>query len=326
VARKPATPASADREDSTAPSYKLPAYGTPQREPSSPVREPPTRARRKLRLPAVDDRLARPEEGEEYVDDERFGWETMAGEADHADPQCQLAYVVRACVAAAYVASTELLTRTDKKSDFATDVCVRRKGTDPETGGRFLEEISFEVANSQTLSKLEKRAKKLVARGVRRVFGILVKAEKVQEWTRDGWKERPLSGEVRDQAFKKPLRIRAILDAADADRLVAEALWEKREPYLVKLVADGRAEGVAEGEAKGLAEGEAKGLAEGEAMGLAEAILRTFDHHGITLDADNRQEILSCRDTALLRRWLDQALLAEDASDVLAELEKDDLV
>ncbi len=79
-----------------------------------------------MRLPGIDDRLAIPEAGEEYVDGVRY--EVLAGEAAHADPQCQLAYVVRACVAEGYVASTELLTRSDVGSDFATDVCVRRAG------------------------------------------------------------------------------------------------------------------------------------------------------------------------------------------------------
>ena len=170
------------------------------------------------------------------------------GEPAHADPQCQLAYIVKACVDEGYVAATELLTRTDKKSDFATDVCVRRAGVDPAMGERYLEEISFEVANAQTRPKLEKRAKKLVARGVRRVFGIMVKEEKVLEWTRaNGFKERPLRGHIRDRTFKKPLAVRAILDAAAADRLVVEALWAKREPSLVKLVEKSEAKGREEG-------------------------------------------------------------------------------
>ncbi len=54
-----------------------------------------------------------------------------------------------------YVASPELLTRTETESDFATDVCVRREGVDPQTGGRHLEELAFEVANTQTRKDLE---------------------------------------------------------------------------------------------------------------------------------------------------------------------------
>jgi len=145
MAPQPPRPVYSAPEGSTAPAYRLPAYGSPLAEPPSPVREPP-KPLRTLRLPAVDDRLA--------------------------DPQCQLAYLGRACVADGYVASTELLTRTDREYDFATDVCVHREGTDPETGGRYPEEISFEVASAQSAAKLKKRVEKLVARGVRRVFGM----------------------------------------------------------------------------------------------------------------------------------------------------------
>ncbi len=257
-------------QSQSARAYELPSYGSPSAQPVVPMHEPgspgggqvgdspgggdssPPPA---MRMPGVDERLAIPEAGEEYIDGVRY--EVMAGEPAHADPQCQLSYIVRACVASDYVASTELLTRADQKSDFATDVCVRRRGVDRLTGERYLEEISFEVANAQTLPELKKRAKKLVARGVRRVFGIMVKDKKVLEWTRtSGFKERPLRGQIRDRAFKKPLRVGAILDAAAADRLVAEALWEKREPYLVKLVetreAKGRKEGREEGREEGL--------------------------------------------------------------------------
>jgi len=306
MARKPRHPAYTNPESASAPAIRLPAYGSPQAEPSPPAGEPPSHTP-PLRLPAVDDRLARPEEGEEYVDGEYFGWQTMAGDPEHADPQCQLSYVVRACVAPGYIASTELLTRTDKDSDFATDVCIRRQGQDPETGGRYLEEVSFEVANSQTLPKLEKRAWKLVKRGVRRVFGIMVKRGEILEWTLSrGVEVRPLAGEIRDRVFKKPLRIRAILDAAEADRLVVEALWEKREPNFVRFVE----------------KREAKREARGEARGLARAILSAFQVHGITLDTENRQAVLDCEDTALLGRWLDKALRAESAADIVAELEE----
>ncbi len=236
-------------------SYQLPAHGSPRAEPSTPLREPPLRepgsAPPALRLPGVDDRLAIPEAGEEYLDGVRY--EVMAGDPEHADPQCQLAYLVRACVAPGYIASTELLTRTDWGSDFATDVCVRRAGKDPQTGQRFLEDLSFEVANTQTLKDLEKRANKLIARGVRRVFAILVHEAKVLEWKQSRWVP-PARGEIRDQAFKKPLRIQALVDAAEADRLVAEALWAKGEPFLLDLAREVEAKGRAEGEARGRTE------------------------------------------------------------------------
>ncbi len=195
-----------------------------------------------MRLPGVDDRLAIPEAGEEYIDGVRY--EVMAGDPEHADPQCQLAYVVRACVAKGWVASTELLTRADEGSDFATDVCVRRKGKDPRTGQRYLEELSFEVANTQTFNELEVRAKKLVARGVRRLFAVIVHEEEIREWQPQGsWKVLTLDDEIEDPAFHKPLRVRAILDAAEADRLVFEALVAKKEPHLMKTLEQREAKG-----------------------------------------------------------------------------------
>ncbi|MCP3998855.1 MAG: hypothetical protein GY722_27855 [bacterium] len=286
--------------------YRLPAYGSPVSEPVQPVRDPGSSAQPSMRMPGVDDRLAIPEAGEEYIDGVRF--EALAGEAEHADPQCQLAYVVRGCVAEGYVASTELLTRSDSGSDFATDVCVRREGQDPRTGQRYLEELSFEVANTQTLADLKHRAKKLMARGVRRLFAVMVEEGQVREWTRAGWRVRAPRGEIRDRTFEKPLRIRAILYAAEADRLVAEALWEKREPFLVQLVDKERAEGHAEG------------LAEGRTKGLAEAILRAFKRHGLPVTPQQRQVLLACHDPSLLVRWLDEVLVFDTAAKVLSEL------
>ncbi len=56
--------------------------------------------------------------------------------------------------------------------------------------------------------------------------------------------------------------------------------------------------------------------------GYAEAILLAFESHIVTLDVENRQAILDCQDTALLRRLLTNAFIAGSASEVLAELEK----
>ncbi len=271
-----------------------------------------------MRLPGVDDRLAIPEAGEEYVDGVRY--EVLAGEAAHADPQCQLAYVVRACVAEGYVASTELLTRSDVGSDFATDVCVRLAGEDPQTGQRYLEELSFEVANTQTLGDLEPRARKLMARGVRRLFAVMVEEGEIREWTSRGWRIRSMRGEIRDRTFGRALRIRAILDAAEADRMVVEAMWAKREPHLVKLVDQGREEGRAEGRAEGRDEGRAEGRREGHAAGLAEAILRALKRHGLTVPRREHHILLACQDTDLLIHWLDEVLEFDTAHKVLAEL------
>jgi hypothetical protein len=128
----------------------------------------------------------------------------------------------------------------------------------------------------------------------------------------------PIGEPPGDRVFKKPLRIRAIVDAADADRLVAEALWAKGEPFLVGVAHQERAEGKAEGRA----EGKAEGRAEGHAEGLAEAILRALQRHGIAVTAAQRGALLTCHDAKLLTRWLDKVLVGDTAMEVLAELKK----
>ncbi|MCP3996404.1 MAG: hypothetical protein GY722_15300, partial [bacterium] len=255
--------------------------------------------------------------GEEVIDGVRM--ECLASDAEHADPQLRLGTLVEVCLHKGYVASTELLTRVETESDFATDVCVRRQGVDPETAGRYLEEISFEVANTQTRENLEEvRVPKLLRSGVRRIFAVLVPEDEVLEWSVEdgGWKGWTRGEAIRDRVFIQPLEVEAILDAAAVDQLVSKAQLTKKEPHLMGVIK--------EREARGEARGRADGLAEGEAKGYAEAILLAFDSHNITLDAENRQEILECQDTALLRRLLTRALVATSASEVLAEFEKAD--
>ena len=87
---------------------------------------------------------------------------------------------------------------------------------------------------------------------------------------------------------------------------MSKAQLTKKEPHLMGVIK----------------KREAKARARGEARGYAEAILLAFESHSITLDAENRQEILDCQDTALLRRLLAKALVATSASEVLSELEK----
>jgi hypothetical protein len=259
---------------------------------------------------APDDRLARPDVG-------RFGEEVVNGDrrmcmgamAEHADPQSRLNILVGVCLAKGYVTSVELLTRRDEESDFATDVCVRRVGVDPETGSRYVEEVSFEVANTQTLKNLEEiRVPKLLASGIRRVFVVLVQEGDVLEWStlKEEWIGWAPGEEILDPVFVQPLAVTAILDAAAVDQLVSKAQLTKEEPYLMEEIK----------------KRELKAQARGEARGLAKSILRAFKKHGITLNAENREAILECHDMAILERWFDKALGARSAAEVLAELEK----
>src|SRR5262249_8465125 len=178
-----------------------------------------------------------------------------------ADRQCELSYVIRAHVRPGYVGSAELLTRASVGSDFATDVCVRRQGTDPATGTRYLEELSFEIGNEQSERDVLEKAEELTARGVRRVIAVFVKTAEVREWSppMGAWRKLEPDAILSDPSLARPVRVRELLDAAEADNAVVEALRAKGNPAIARV----REEGRAEGEARGRAEGEARGRAEG---------------------------------------------------------------
>jgi len=122
-----------------------------------------------------DQHVVEPETGKEMIGGEIV--EAAPAESVHADRQFDLSYVLRGSVAPGYRGSTELLTRVDEGEDFATDACIRKDGFDPD-GHRYLEEISFEVKNTQSEASLKKRARDLIRRGVRRVFAIYVELVK----------------------------------------------------------------------------------------------------------------------------------------------------
>jgi Uma2 family endonuclease len=271
---------------------------------------------RPRRLLSVADRLAPPETRIEYID----GIKYVAAPADppHALAQADLAFVLRAHTAPGYRCAVEMLTRTDKTSDFAPDASIYPEGADPTTGKRKLEELAFEVISKQALRVPTLKARKLIERGVRRMFAILVAKKRVLEWSREtgGW--QPLDGGavLEDRCLVRPLPVRALLEAAASNESVVEALRAHKEPALVAALADerrqGKAEGKAEGEARGLREGEAKGLREGEAKGLRTAIVTICEASGIALTAARRARLAAmgadelaalCRVVSAQRRW-----------------------
>ena len=130
-------------------------------------------------LPRLDERLVEPEMREEMLRGRRMV--AMPANPPHADLQLGLAYVIGAHVKAGFVGAAELLTHAAKGSDFATNVCIRRQGIDPETETRCLEELAFEVVNEQSLGDITAKAEDLTARRVRRVVAIFVKTGKVRE-------------------------------------------------------------------------------------------------------------------------------------------------
>ena len=233
--------------------------------------------------PPLDERLVRPETREQRV----RGRVVLAMPANppHGDQHFKLDYVIGAHVRDGYVGSTDLLTRSAHASDFASDTCVRRRGVDPATKTRYLEELAFEVVNEQSLRDVTDQAEDLIARGVRRVVAIFVKKGEVREWSaRAGaWTTLDPEGTFSDPTLARPLRVSELVDAAGADDAVARALLAKNNPVLAQAGVEARREGLAEGEKKGLAEGEKKGRR--EAVALACELL------GIELTAERRARV-----------------------------------
>jgi hypothetical protein len=193
-------------------------------------------------FPAVDDHLVEPESGMEVFRGEVR--RAMAGDPPHALEQCNIASVIHLDVAPGYVASTELLTRVDHDSNFATDACIRKDGHDPATGSRYLEEISFEVKHTQSDKDLTERARMLVRRGVRRVFAVKVREDEegaveagpVKEWlaAEDRWVELDPESEIVDRCLKHPIKVKALIEVPEARAQVLRGFVADDHPLLVE--------------------------------------------------------------------------------------------
>jgi Uma2 family endonuclease len=269
-------------------------------------------------LPAVDDRLAEP--GTRYeVEDGRRVYVPPADEP-HGESHFTVGALVKAHRADGYSGAVDMLTRTSRSDDLAPDVSLYPSARDPRTGGRQLEELAFEVASTQSLGHVGKRAAKLVARGVRRVFALDVERMRALEWSSETgeWKLLERSGRIEDPALAVPIPIDALLDAALADDAIARALRVKRHPEFLAEREEGRAEGEARGRAEGRAEGEARGRAEGEARGRAEGLLAVLALRGLEPTEDERDRIRQERDLGRLGRWLAAARTCADVAELLA--------
>jgi hypothetical protein len=242
-------------------------------------------------FPNVDDHLVQPE----ITRDEMIGGRRIVAhpaKEPHADQHSDLDYVLHAHAASGYRSSSDLLTRHDFDSDFASDACVRKEGLDPETGRRYLEEIAFEVVSEQNEQVVSEKAPRMYRRGVRRIFAIFVKAGQVCEWSPESrsWSPMDPGSRIEDPCLAIPLEVAALLDAAAADHAVIEALAAKGNPAIRQR----------------------------DAKSKAEAILSVLEARGIAVSAAQRQEILRCADLTRLDLWLRRAALAASAEEVIA--------
>ncbi len=236
--------------------------------------------------PRIDERLVAPETREQLVRGRRVV--AMPANPAHGDRHFKLDYVIGAHVKEGYVGSTDLLTRSAMQSDFATDTCVRKDGIDPRTDTRYLEELAFEVVNEQSRRDITEQAEDLTARGVRRVVAIFVKKGEVAEWLAGTWKKLDPEGTFSDPTLTRPLRVKELLDAAEADNAVARALLAKNNPVLAEATIQSRNEGRREGRNEGRREGHNEGRNEGRREGLAEGIAVACELLGIELTAPLR--------------------------------------
>jgi Uma2 family endonuclease len=258
-------------------------------------------------LPRIDDRLAPPETRLEYLD----GIEVFASPANplHATHHWDLTYVLGAHVAKGYRGAVDMLTRTSETSDFAPDASIFAQGRDRKTGGRKLEELAFEVTDQQALSVPTDKARKLVARGVRRVFCVLVKQQRVMEWSRetDGWQPLQNKAVIDDACLVRPLPIAALLDAAGTDDAVARALLDKHVPALEHALA------------MSAAEGEARGKLEGKLEAKREMLVAILRKRGLSVSSSVAGRIAACATMTTLDRWLDRAITATTAAAVIKD-------
>lgn len=243
-------------------------------------------------FPRVDEHLVQPE----ITRDEIVGGQKVIASPahpPHANQHSRLDYVIQAHTAPGYIAASDLLTRHDRSSDFATDACIYKEGIDPNTGTRHLEEIAFEVVSEQNEALATEKASRMYQRGVRRIFTVWVKGrQRVCEWSPDSRSWRPLDQDaaIEDPLLVTPLSVSALLDAAEADNAVAEALIAKGNPVL-------RAR---------------------EAAVKAATILQFLDARGIEVSPSQRQTILGCSDPDQLDRWVCQAAVAASADDIVS--------
>ena len=263
-----------------------------------------------------DERIAEPQSRHEIIDGQRVY--VPPADEPHATEHQTLSYLLGAHVAPGYLAALDMLTRTSETSDYAPDASVFPAERDPDTGGRLLEELAFEIASTQSRASATRKARGLADRGVRRVFCLDIQRREVLEWDSDAddWQRLAADVAITDRCLIRPLRVAALLSAAASDDEVARALLAKENPVLQGVRAEARAEGLAEGEARG----EARGRSEGEARGLARSVLSVLEARGLEVPANLRAQILARTDLGRLDRWLARAVTVT-AVEAIGDLE-----
>jgi hypothetical protein len=277
-------------------------------------------------FPPIDEHLVTPEVTyDEIIRGRKV--DAMTALLPHATAQGRLAFLISPHVLPGFVVPTELLTRVTQGSNFATDVCVCQEGDDPATGARYLEEISFEVVNEQSMRDVTEKAEDLILRGVRRVFAVFVKTGAVCEWSKTENKFVPMNqdGVIEDPLFVRPIAVKALFDYALSEDEVVHALNVKNNSAIVALKQHaeqhGHKLGVDEGRKLGVDEGHKRGVDEGVLKGEIKARRETLIDQLGDRFGDVPAEVharIHAADLAQLRGWLKRVFAAASMDAVFA--------
>jgi len=261
-------------------------------------------------VPDIDDRLVEPETRYEMLDGELVY--VSPADPPHAERHVQLCVLLEAHASAAFKVACDLLTRTSKVDDFAPDASMYPAARHPSTGRRQLEQLAFEVVSAQSIRVASRKAAKLAARGVRRIFAIDVEKSRALEWSaaQGEWTVLDAAGHISDPALEVPLPIAALIHTVKVDDQMARALVAKRNPVIEAAGAEQRAQGKAEGRREGKAEGRREGKAE-----TLVAILAARGE----LDSALRVRILAERDLTRLELWISRAIAGAAIAELFAE-------
>jgi Uma2 family endonuclease len=273
-------------------------------------------------LPELDDHLVEPGMRYEMLDGELIY--VPPSDRPHGTREAHVCVLVHAHVAPGFEVAVDLLTRTSRVDDIAPDINVFPPN-DPVTGRRQLQQMVFEIVSTQSMGNAKRKAAKLAARGVRRVFAIDVERSRALEWSAElgAWSVLDPAGHITDPVLAVPLPIGPLIRSVMSDDLIVQALRAKGNAAIEAIweegLAEGKEEGLAEGKEEGLAEGKEQGLAEGKARGLAEAIVGLLASRGVATAPAERERILAERDLARFERWIARAVSCASADELIAE-------
>jgi hypothetical protein len=270
--------------------------------------------------PAVDERLVAPESHTQIMGGDL---KLMPGANEgHASEHAEVALLLRGCLAPGYSVAIDMLTRATRKTDVAPDVSIYPSERSPHTGGRKLEELAFEVLDTESVEHVTRKALKLAKRGVRRLFYVRVSDRSVHEWLSDDetWKALAADAVIEDRCLIVPVPVMALANEILANNTVAEALLRSRNTVIEAALAARERDGRLAGERDGRLAGERDGRLAGERDGrLAEkrAMIQRLCAGRGGLNHANMARVVTCEDMTTLDRWIDSLLAGAEIDDAL---------